>query len=244
MTYRLDRYEFKFLINRRQRDAIISRLPASIAADRNAGADAGYRIYSLYFDSPERDCYWEKLRGLRSRRKLRVRLYESSLATASGACFVEIKHKHDGRGVKRRLNVPLEAAMQITAGHPATAPIPPGKERVLTEIQSLVTTRNFQPVCCLRYDRKAYFDTESDADLRITFDADIRYRMDDLESLQHGAFEHCLLDEDESVMEVKVTGAVPIWLTRLLTAEKCTLAGRSKYCDAIAAGDAMIAAAA
>lgn len=244
MTYRLDRYEFKFLITRAQRDAIIPQFPSTVAADRNSGADAGYRIYSLYFDSPERDCYWEKLRGLGSRRKLRVRLYESTLATASGACFVEIKHKHDGRGVKRRLHVPLEDALQITAGQPATAPIRPGEERVLTEVQSLISDRHFQPVCCLRYDRKAYFDAQSESDLRITFDEDIRYRMDDLASLQHGAFEHRLLRDGESVMEVKVTGAVPVWLTRLLTAEKCHPAGRSKYCDALAAGDPVLAKAA
>lgn len=240
MTYRLDRYEFKFLITRAQRDAIIASFPTTVTADRNSGADAGYRIYSLYFDSPERDCYWEKLRGLGSRRKLRVRLYESTLATSSGACFVEIKHKHDGRGVKRRLNVPLEAAMEITAGRPAAVDIRPGQERVLTEVHRLVSERNFQPVCCLRYDRKAFFDPECESDLRITFDEDIRYRMDDLESLQRGAFDHCLLNEGESVMEVKVTGAVPVWLTKLLAAQGCTSAGRSKYCDAIAAGNAMI----
>src|SRR5882757_3308469 len=123
MTYRLDRYEFKFLITRCQRDAIIRQFPDHIAADQNSGPDADYRIYTLYYDSPERDCYWEKLRGLGSRRKLRIRLYESTLASASGACFIEIKHKHDGRGVKRRLHTTLTSAMKITGGLPASAPI-------------------------------------------------------------------------------------------------------------------------
>ncbi len=236
MTYRLDRYEFKFLISREQRDAIIRQFPATVQADRNSGEDAGYRIYSLYFDSPERDCYWEKIRGLRSRRKLRVRLYESTRAAASGACFVEIKHKHEGRGVKRRLHVPLEEALQITAGRPASVEIPPGEERVLAEIQGLIGERHFRPICCLRYDRKAFFEADSESDLRITFDEDIRYRLDDLDSLQRGAFEHCLIGEGESVMEVKVTGAVPVWLTGVLAGEKCVVGSRSKYCDALAAG--------
>lgn len=235
MTYRLDRYEFKFLIGSSQRDAIIAQFPAHIVPDRNSGDDAGYRIYTLYYDSPERDCYWEKLRGLGSRRKLRVRLYESALAAASGACFVEIKHKHDGRGVKRRLQTTVTSAMKITGGLPSSAPVRPGQERVLSEVQKFISERNFQPICCMRYDRKAYMDTESDSDLRITFDEDIRYRMDDLMSLQNGAFENCLLGEDETVMEVKVTGAVPVWLTRVLAEQKCTPAGRSKYCEAIAA---------
>ena len=240
MTYRLDRYEFKFLISRRQRDAIISQLPGHITADQNSGPGAGYRIYTLYYDNPQRDCYWEKLRGVGSRRKLRVRLYESALEAASGACFVEIKHKHDGRGVKRRLHTTLTSAMKITGGLPSSAPILPGEERIFSEVQQFITEREFVPVCCLRYDRKAYVDNAPDSDLRITFDEDIRYRMDDLESLQNGAFENRLLNDDESVMEVKVTGAVPVWLTRLLSAEKCVPAGRSKYCEAIAAGDASV----
>lgn len=244
MSYRLDRYEFKFLITHQQRDAIIARFPAALIPDRNAGDGAGYRIYSLYFDNPARDCYWEKLRGLGSRRKLRVRLYESTLMSASGACFVEIKHKHDGRGVKRRLRVPLDAAMAIVGGDSPPVEIRPGEERVLVEIQRLIADRNFQPVCCLRYDRRAYFEENSEADLRITFDEDIRYRLDDLPALHRGAFEHRLIEEGQSVMEVKVTGAVPVWLTRVLTDEKCTPAGRSKYCAAIAAGDPGIAKAA
>ncbi len=238
MSYRLDRYEFKFLISRTQRDSIIGRFPEHIAPDSNSGPDANYRIYTLYYDSPERDCYWEKLRGLGSRRKLRVRLYESAQAAASGACFVEIKHKHDGRGVKRRLHTTLTSAMKITGGLPSSAPIWPGEERIFSEVQQFITERNFRPICCLRYDRKAFVDLAPDSDLRITFDEDIRYRMDDLESLQKGTFENCLLNEGESVMEIKVTGAVPVWLIRILSQEKCTPAGRSKYCDAIAASDA------
>jgi len=240
VTYRLDRYEFKFLISRTQRDTIIRQLPGHVVPDCNAGSDASYRVYSLYFDNPERDCYWEKLRGLRSRRKLRVRVYESTLATSTGACFVEIKHKHEGRGVKRRLRVPLDVAMQITAGGEISVTLSPGEERILSEIRKLVEDRHFQPVCCLRYDRRAYMDTFEDSDLRITFDENIRYRTTDLASLRGGHFPHRLLADGESVMEVKVTGAVPVWLTRLLSAEKCTAAGRSKYCSAIAEADAAV----
>ncbi|MGH8047569.1 MAG: polyphosphate polymerase domain-containing protein [Chthoniobacterales bacterium] len=239
MTYRLDRYEFKFLISTAQRDAIIGEFPGHIVPDGNSGEDGGYRIYSLYFDTPQRDCYWEKLRGLRSRRKLRVRLYESTLATATGACFVEIKHKHEGRGVKRRLRVPLDAAMRITSGEEPGVELDTGEERILNEVRHLVGEKDLKPVCCLRYDRRAYMDIAEDSDLRITFDENICYRMDDLPSLHEGAFDQQLLEEDEHIMEVKVTGAVPVWLTGILYAHKCTPGSRSKYCDAIAAGIAV-----
>jgi hypothetical protein len=38
-------------------------------------------------------------------------------------------------------------------------------------------------------------------------------------------------------MEVKGTGAVPYWLSRLLGSAGCRLASYSKYCNALAAGD-------
>ena len=69
VSYRLDRFEMKFVITREQRDALMPHLLPHLRADVNAGDDAFYPIISLYYDNPDRDCYWEKIRGQGSRRK-------------------------------------------------------------------------------------------------------------------------------------------------------------------------------
>ncbi len=57
---------------------------------------------TLYFDSPQRDCYRQHHNGKLNRRKFRVRSYGSS-----GACFLEVKTKNNrGRTDKRRIAVP------------------------------------------------------------------------------------------------------------------------------------------
>ena len=74
MSCRLDRFEMKFVITRAQRDALMPKLLPHLRADANAGDNAFYPIISLYYDNVDRDCYWEKIRGLKSRRKMRVRV--------------------------------------------------------------------------------------------------------------------------------------------------------------------------
>jgi SPX domain-containing protein involved in vacuolar polyphosphate accumulation len=237
MSYVLDRYEFKFLISASQQETLLNSLPPHIQPDRNAGPDARYRIYSLYFDTEARDCYWEKLQGLRSRRKLRVRVYESESAS-SGTSFVEVKHKLDGRGVKRRIKAPLDVALRIAHGEPVDIPLSRAEAQTCEEIRLLVKTRGFRPVCCLSYDRRAFADTQSD--LRITFDEDVRYRTYGFDHPDRGEFPNALLAPGESIMEVKVTGAVPLWLASQLSRAGCVAQGKSKYCDALLDGDEVL----
>jgi hypothetical protein len=63
---------------------------------------------TLYFDSPEFDCYLQHHNGKLNRRKYRMRQYLST-----GLCFLEIKHKNNKRRtVKRRMSIPaIEQAL-------------------------------------------------------------------------------------------------------------------------------------
>ncbi len=94
----------------------MTQLAPHLRPDENAGTGAQYPVVSLYYDNGERDCYWEKARGLPSRRKLRVRVYGSKDGAVPATAFIEVKHKCDGRGVKRRVKLPLEHALRAGDG--------------------------------------------------------------------------------------------------------------------------------
>ena len=93
----------------------------------------------------------------------------------------------------------------------------------------------------MRYDRQAFADRDPESDLRITFDSGIAYRLDDLTPIPGDRrFEDYLIGDGESVMEVKVTGSVPYWLTKMLGEQGCILQSHSKYCNALEAGDPVL----
>lgn len=238
MSYRLDRFEMKFVITREQRDALMPNLLPHLRADANAGDNAFYPIISLYYDNLDRDCYWEKIRGQKSRRKMRVRVYGSLDGKVPPTSFMEVKHKCDSRVVKRRAQMPLEAALIVGEGKNVDLPLNFAAEKVIIEVHKMVRERGFRPHCCMRYDRQAFADVNPASDLRVTFDTGIAFRMDNLTPVPDDRnFSHYLLREGESVMEVKVTGSVPYWLPRMLGDVGCILTSHSKYCNALEAGD-------
>ena len=241
MIFRIDRFEMKFVITREQRTSLMPHLLPHLRADENAGEGAFYPIVSLYYDNLDRDCYWEKVRGMPSRRKLRVRVYGSLDGALPPTSFVEVKHKCEGRGVKRRLRVPLEVALRVAGGEQIDLPLRPVDQQLVQEVHDLVHKRAFLPCCCMRYDRQAFADKNPDSDLRITFDTGIAYRMDNLIPVPDDRrFERYLLPDGYSVMEVKVTGSVPYWLSVMIAEHGCILQGHSKYSNALEDGDPVL----
>jgi len=79
----LNRFELKYIIRWNQAEALKSLLLGYMTPDLHAGNDGAYDISSLYLDSPELLCYWEKIEGLKFRRKLRIRTYGNQHSTDS-----------------------------------------------------------------------------------------------------------------------------------------------------------------
>lgn len=82
----------------------------------------------------------------------------------------------------------------------------------------------------LSYERSAWFSRE-DRDLRITFDRSIRFRREDV-LLTLPAAGRRILPEGESLMEIKATAALPLWLVAELDALGIYQRTFSKYGEA------------
>ena len=79
----------------------------------------------------------------------------------------------------------------------------------------------------LAYDRTALFD-RADPGVRITFDERIRYRADHLD-LSFGDEGALLFPDGTVVMEIKLPGSMPLWLSRLLDSFALYPVSVSKY---------------
>ena len=242
--YRLDRFEMKFVINAQVRAALMEKLEPHLVADANADETAYYPIVSLYYDNADRDCYWEKVRSVQNRRKFRVRVYGSLDGKLPPTVFIEVKHKQDGRGVKRRVRMPLEEAMRVGAGQWPNLKLNEVDRRTVHEIiDDLVIRRGFRPTMAMRYDRRAYAGRDAESDLRVTYDTGIAYRLDNLNPVPDDRDfrpENYLYPDDISVLEVKITGTIPYWLSRLLAETGCRLQSHSKYCNALERSDPVL----
>lgn len=242
--YRLDRFEMKFVIDEQTRARLMETLEPQLCADANADETAYYPIISLYYDNDERDCYWEKIRGSRNRRKFRVRVYGSNNGKIPPTVFIEVKHKQESRGVKRRVRMSLEDALRVGRGEMPAMKLNPVDTRTCEEIiNDLVKRRGFKPVMLMRYDRRAYAAKDPTSDLRVTYDTGIAYRLDNLTPTpddQNFSPENYLYPQDISVLEVKITGTIPYWLSVLLAKSGCRLQSHSKYCNALERSDPVL----
>ena len=91
------------------------------------------------------------------------------------------------------------------------------------------TVKFYKPVpkMYIAYDRMAYFG-KKDSALRMTFDKNIRSREDSLR-LQDGDEGRLLLDKEYRLLEIKVAGAFPIEIARILSELEIYPVSFSKY---------------
>ena len=88
--------------------------------------------------------------------------------------------------------------------------------------------RTLKPVMYLGYHRIALCERGISTGLRVTFDRDILWRTDAI-ALQAGNYGTPLLQPGEHLMEIKVPGAMPLWLADILDRLKIYPTSFSKY---------------
>jgi hypothetical protein len=111
---RFNRFELKYLVTLKQAELFKKALRAYLLADEHGNGNGRYTLASLYYDSPDLRCYWEKVDGIRFRRKLRIRRYVSDEPlTGDTPVFVEIKQRLDRVTQKRRVILSYRDAMHL-----------------------------------------------------------------------------------------------------------------------------------
>lgn len=98
-----NRFELKYLVPVEQAADIRDELAERMDRDLHSPV-GGYGVWSLYYDTPRLRFYWEKIEGLKFRRKLRIRHYGSpdGVTDDSPVC-VEIKQRVNRVTQKRRI---------------------------------------------------------------------------------------------------------------------------------------------
>ncbi len=230
---RFNRFELKYVADRRLVEAFRQELPARLERDPH-GVDGFYPIWSTYYDSPDLRFYWEKIDGEKFRRKLRIRHYGTpDELTGDTPVFAEIKQRVNRVTQKRRVRLPYEDALALCAGNPPEA-FDPRDAAVLEEIETMVRQNMLRPTTVVGYVREAFFGRDEDSGLRVTIDSRIRGRDRDLDLRWQGeGGNRYIIPPHLSVVEMKVNERVPYWLTELVARHNISLVRVSKYCQSI-----------
>lgn len=231
---KFNRFELKYLITLQQAEKFKSALGAYLVPDEHGNNNGHYALTSLYYDSPDLRCYWEKEFGVRFRRKLRIRRYETDEPlTEETPVFLEIKQRVDRVTQKRRAILSYGDALRLCNDRQLPDCTPEDKA-IIEEIYVFLWQYNLRPVSIVRYDRQALVGTEYDIGLRVTFDTSLTFQTHRLH-LHEDASMLPMLPANQVVMEIKVNERMPYWLTELIAAHNLQMVRVSKYCRSIEA---------
>jgi len=220
------RYEIKFLIDKKQLNALMPEILEHMNPDAYCTNGRYYYIYNIYYDTEDNAIIRSSLDKPYYKEKLRLRSYTSP-TPPDGSVFLEIKKKTGGIVHKRRAVMSLTDACRFieTGEQPSSATYIDGQ--VINEIGFFLQQNKVHPAAYIGYRRKAYFGKD-DKNFRITFDSSIETRRTEI-CLTKDCRGEPLLEDGQYLMEVKIPGAVPIWLADKLAELQIYKTSFSKY---------------
>ena len=180
-----------------------------------------YTICNLYYDTPDFQLIRASLDKPVYKEKLRMRSY--GVPADGDSVFVELKKKYKGVVYKRRTVLEAGEALDYLAGRCS----PRAKDQICREIDWFLGRCHPVPQVFIAYDREALAGLE-DRVLRVTFDIDLRWR-DTALDLRSGDGGERITSRDQILMEIKIPGSAPVWLSRLLSENSVFPPSFSKY---------------
>lgn len=211
------RYEKKYLLNPKQYHFLRTILTEYMEQDHYGL----HTICNIYYDTDSFELIRNSIEKPVYKEKFRVRSY--GIPQSGDMVFLELKKKYEGVVYKRRVPLLLPKANEYLLKNKESVE----KSQILNEIGYFLNNIRPVPKVYIAYDRTALFGKE-DEELRVTFDTNMRFRDYDLD-LSKGDYGDSILEEDLYLMEIKMPGTMPLWLTHILADLEIFPTSFSKY---------------
>ncbi len=220
MTYQMtfQRYEIKYLLTRQEKERLLRVMEPYMRLDDYGRST----IRNIYYDTDDHRLIRHSLEKPAYKEKLRVRSYRK--VTPEDPVFVELKKKYDSVVYKRRLVLPEGQVMDSFRNE---KPLP-DRSQIGHEIEYFRKYyRPLHPTVFLSYEREAYYALDG-GDFRVTFDENILYRQRGF-SLGDEIYGVPLLGSGQTLMEIKTSGGIPLWMSHCLSRQRIFKTSFSKY---------------
>ena len=198
------REEKKFLLTKQQAELLKEYFDEYLKKD----VFHQYKICNIYYDTRNFDMFRRSCEKPVYKEKLRLRTYGTPKLTDEA--YLEVKKKYKGTVYKRRMQLPLQEAYCMIDDNMQRE----AEDINEKEIRYLLERYDVIPQVYLSYEREAYV-WHDNKDFRITFDYDMKYRMEQV-GLEHGDEGQQILEDDFVLMELKCSQNLPYEFVRLL----------------------------
>ncbi|NOR54967.1 MAG: VTC domain-containing protein [Sulfurovum sp.] len=215
------RNELKYYISNLEYQAMVNKLVHVLKPDAFSTPGKGYFIRSLYFDSHDDECLYEKQSGDMFRAKYRMRIYDTKTDTVK----FEIKNKANNQIFKETATISKKSAYKIIDGE--YGELLTYNNPILNKIFKKFTEKQYKPKVIIDYTRDAFmFDFFN---LRITFDKDLHSCNTDFDIFSDNLHTIPVILEGKQIMEIKYETALPEYIHRTLQLDAVERMAISKY---------------
>ena len=184
-----------------------------------------YFVRSLYFDSPNSFNFYEKIDGIKKRKKFRLRTYDKSLGKS--ILFIEQKGRNVNRVFKHRTQIEEEDLCNFYEINEFQRLIKKyGDMGIINEFITDSVKRRVSPVVLVDYMRRPYI-SDFDMNFRITFDSQIKAKSSNTLFPNDNNFLHCL--PGYTILEVKFFRKVPAWFHKIILVYNLERVSVSKF---------------
>jgi len=185
------------------------KLQAVLKSDSHAGPDGRYHIRSLYFDDISNSAFFDKMAGVPTRKKYRMRIYNYS----DDFIKFERKRKFNEYVCKDVAVISREEADRIIKGDVSSLA---NSDKQLLRCFYLECRRNLmRPVALVDYLREAYIHPIGN--VRITFDIGLRTSLGAVHFFDKATSTVTAYEEPGVILEVKFDAVLPEVVRGLLT---------------------------
>ncbi|TYQ09124.1 UNVERIFIED_ORG: VTC domain-containing protein [Gordonia westfalica J30] len=228
-----NRYEIKYFVDEMRVPELRRELAARMDSDPHSPV-GGYPVTSLYYDTPDLRFYWEKIEGLKFRRKLRMRLYgDPAACTEETPVQIEIKQRVNRVTQKRRTAMPYGIARSWLDDR-QTIDCDDSQRPFVEEVTTLIGNLDLRPTVTTGYLREAFVGRDADLGLRVTIDRKVHGRDGDF-YFGSKAQNRFTIPPRLAIVELKANERVPYWATDLTARMDMSVIRVSKYCQSIQA---------
>ena len=220
MTNQFKRVEYKYFVPSKYVDDLKFCLSKIMLEDKNNELSKGYKITSLYFDTPDDQDLNQKLNGVIYREKYRIRIYDKNMSIGK----FEIKRKKNQTIEKNSLDLDFYEIQSIISGDYS----PLKKDSEFSYVAYRMKYQKYSPKAVVEYYRHAYYLPLNN--IRVTLDTNLsNYGFKDNFININKLTPNKIKKLGHDIVEVKFNDSIPRYILDLLSSFPIRQSAISKY---------------